>query len=615
MPEPPEKYYYQPEDFGGLFDATQPQQPGRLIPDLSPESVMRILHGQHPTLNAYLDIMRRDRLLSAFPDPQDGARLLASVLPQFLRQFKHQDQLSLPSIQSEQVFNQLLFDFFTGDSDQIEAGGQETMYIFVSQPPVEQTYEYIGEKLLRLLRRQFHHDTDSGTQAFFGWIGRRLMKQIRPETDFSLDRHVERVAKEKVEIAQAFAAFRQKVTEGIKGELTEDTARIFFKELNDVAERLPSMIGGETPTLLRVGENLGMNFCGGDINDYLPYKYEKESGIRDENTFRKFVELFRKDPSTNVPSYNYLEFLRKEYSTIFGAIPADDTKARQLADAELLPLWFTMMKTILLEETEWIAKDAQDFTVSYFRFIGNKDVAAGYAFAEEHFAEIFAQLPQVLAMTEEEVKSRFMVGDPHILYDEHDYGRNDLNDMYTDVDFEDPGIPGFDEQAPVPPIKLTEKEQARTDEEWLRVIGSGPNAALYEELRAYDIFSPEDWILGVYPLFFGNWLSDREAYMLDKPEERDIFHEKRRAMAPVESERERIQELKAGQFSLPNTLEDLVHNATRQIQRLEVQCNELRDKATTFNVEAIQEACFLQERLLSLRKVRNFLCQVITPKG
>lgn len=120
---------------------------------------------------------------------------------------------------------QLLFDFFVG-KEEIEEGGQETGYINFNKPPKEQSYEYIGEKLTRLFRERVHNDKDTKTRAFFGWVGRHLMKMIYSETDFSLDRHNQMVDKDKEEIAEIFKTFREKVEKGVEGDLTR--GREFF---------------------------------------------------------------------------------------------------------------------------------------------------------------------------------------------------------------------------------------------------------------------------------------------------------------------------------------------------------------------------------------------------
>ena len=619
----PDREHYnpcEPRSFG------KPVDPSELEGSISnffsrystPSAEMRLSHGQDPTIQADLQLMRRDRLLSSFPDAQEGVRFLEKVLPQFIVESLG-NQLFFPGLQSpiselvtnkDKFFSQLLFDFFAG-KEEIEEGGQETGYINFNKPPKEQSYEYIGEKLTRLIRERVHKDKDPKTRAFFGWIGRHLMKKIYPEADFSLDRHNKMVTEEKEGMREVFKKFRDRVEKGAEGDLTLEKTNAFFKELADLKWSFPGLGSAETPVQDRIASNLSLYFDGfGSISDYLPY-YGDE--FNRENSFSWFVERWQKKPAKK-SDFNYKEHYVKNFPQIFGDLPKGNA-ARTVSKEKLLPKWFEMLRAILLEGIDRTAKDAQDFNVTYFRFINNQNVAAGYAYAEEHKDEVLANLPNILQLTEEEVQARFMQGEPKILHDIHDLGQNTSDDLYKDTNFEELEQPFTEmkEEAILPPIILTEAEKARTDEDWFDIIGHGPNARIYEELKAYKVFSDEEFLLGVDPLFYGNWLSDQYANMaiagnLEK------FYEQRRNLPPIEAERERIEEFKTGVFSLPKTYKDLIINANRQLIRLQDEFDKVREQVTTFNVDAITQASILQQRMIAIRQVKNTIKQIIAKK-
>lgn len=623
MPASPDREnYYNPGDprsFG------KPVDPSGLKDSVSslfsrystPSAERRLFYGQDPTVQTVLQLMRRDRLLSTFPDAQEGVQFLEKVLPVFIKELTVGNQLFFPDLQPKLIidletdkkkfFSQLLFDFFTG-GEEIEEGGQETGYIMMNQPPKEQSYEYIGEKLTRLIRGRVHTDKDPKTRAFFGWIGRHLMKKIYPETDFSLDRHNKMVDKEKKEMTEAFKKFRERLEKGVEGNLTLEKAYHFFGELGDFISPFTSLFS-ETPLAVRVSHNLRLNFNGfDDIKDFLPTREEEYS--YSSYTFSKFVGRWQEKPSKD---FHYREYYKGKAPKIFEDIPQDDEVARTMPKEQLLPKWFEMLRTILSEETDWIPRDAQNFNVTYFRFIGNKNVADGYAYAEEHKDEILANLPQVLQLTEEGVQARFMQEEPKILHDKYDYGQNTSDDMYRDVNFEETGqsFAEMKEEATPPSIILTKEEKARTDEDWFDTIGHGPNARIYEELKAHGVFSDEEMLLGVDPLFFGNWLSDQYVN-LASTDNLEKFYEQRRNLTPIEAERERIEEFKAGIFSLPKTYEDLIINANRQLIRLQSEFEKCRERATTFNIDAITQASILQERIIAIRRIKNIIKEIIS---
>ena len=122
---------------------------------------MRLLHGQDPTIKGIYQIMRRDRLLSIFPEVQQGVQFLDEVLPKFIEECQG-NQLASSEISGlpeefdenkEGFFGQFLFDFFTGH-EEAEVGGQEVLYLFMDRPPQAQSYEYLGERLMKITRKE-----------------------------------------------------------------------------------------------------------------------------------------------------------------------------------------------------------------------------------------------------------------------------------------------------------------------------------------------------------------------------------------------------------------------------------------------------------------------------
>jgi len=585
----------------------------------TPSAEMRLFHGQDPMMQQFSQLMRRDRLLSAFPDVQEGIQFLEKVLPAFVKELTvgnqlppsdSQSKLIIPELEAdkEKFVSQLLFDFFVG-KEEIEEGGQETGYISFNKPPKEQSCEYIGEKLTRLIRARVHEDRDPKTRAFFGWIGRHLMKKIYPKTDFSLDRHNEMVNKEKKEMTEAFKKFRERLEKGIEGDLSLEKAYRFFGELGDLISPFTSLDCAETPLAVRISQDLRINFNGfNDIEEFLPTREGEYS--YSSYTFSKFIKNWQEKPSEG---FNYREYYRGQSPKVFEDIPQDDDVIRTIPKEQLLPKWFEMLRTILLEETDYVPRVVQDFNVTYFRFIGNKSVATGYAYAQEHRDEILANLPQVLQLTEEEIQMHFMQGDPKILHDEYDSGENSSDDMYKDVNFEEIGEPltEFVKEMALPSIVLTEEEKAKTDEDWFDLIANGPNAQLYKDLKTCPAFSDEEWFLGMHPLFFGNWLGDKEV-SLAYEDKLKAFFEQRRNLTPIEAEKERIEEFKAGVFSPPKNYEDLIINANRQLIRLQGEFDKYREQATTFNIDAITQASILQERMIAIQRVKNTIRKIIT---
>ena len=95
-------------------------------------------------------------------------------------------------------------------------GGIQTDFVQVKYTP-EERYELIGDFLMRLIRQKLVKEKKRHVSAYFGWLGRRLMKHYFPETKFSLDWHVEKVNETKrgyIEtIDQALAALKAGITE------------------------------------------------------------------------------------------------------------------------------------------------------------------------------------------------------------------------------------------------------------------------------------------------------------------------------------------------------------------------------------------------------------------
>lgn len=579
--------------------------------DLSPMSLKK-------RVRAAIDGIAWDRWRSMLPPLKEGTILIREVLPKFVTKYGLSEFPPGLRQDSANIYDQILSRLWEGD-DQVGVGGLETRYTFLNKPPDEQSYEYIGEAIGRAIRNDLAPipDLSHKTEAFFGWIGRVVMKSVFPQTDFSFDRHQEMAVKEQKEWLSTLRSLRAKLEVGITGKLTLKAIHDFFYELE---KDLPQFLSANTPLEHRLASDIFdgdyfpdeqdfNSFCrrwaeateigvpkveilppweddrlyGASISSYQQwmeyvdgfyqrnpedfrkgnrayYHMLKRLGVSkpsdlSEKVFMKWYERWAKNKVKRRQNWT-LYYWREKYGKAWGGVLSDLRKMKEANHEDLLRYWYEMNRIDLLEDLKWGEREAKTFKTSYFRFIDNKDVAEGYAFAQKHINFLRVNLPKVVRMSEEEIWQRFFKGDPGILGGKGDYGRNYTDEMYEEADDQDPGE-WFHERS-----KLSEE-----DLDLYYKIKDGPNADLYKQLLSIK-FTQKQHDLGIIPLFFGIEYSDRfaRAVLAGKTDE---FFKEERQKTPFQRERKRISELKSGVFRLPKNIPDLLVNADFQIQRLE----------------------------------------------
>lgn len=409
----------------------------------SPEAIRRLSEGRDPGIKAIFNVFNRDALLSSFPDILDAIDFLGEIFPKFVEEIKGErisedQQILFPSFVPIQKVN-LLSEFNKDKSnfavkllsnlllrpEGVVTGGLETQYIFASERKKEVSYEYIGEEIMKGLRKNFSEDKDPRTRAFFGWIGRHLMKKANPSTDFSLDRHNQMVEEDRTDLLQRLSQFKDLIEKGVEGELTREKAYEFFRGLSEFTNwgpgHFPNILTAETTLQWRLQQDF-RKVCGlDDINEYMPYQEKERPGF--DGNFAEFLDQWRSSPSENY-GLNYREDYKRRFPEIFGDLNGTDEELKNLTDEILLQKWFSMLKFVLIETVEKTYNDIRDFVVTYFRFMEERAIAEGYAFAQKHISEIMNNLPQVVRLSEAEIKERFMQGMPPIFYDDEDDGNN-----------------------------------------------------------------------------------------------------------------------------------------------------------------------------------------------
>jgi len=615
-----------------------------------PQALMRLAHGQDQGFNEAMAAISHDRFLSAFPDMAEGVEFFLKNVPAMMERYGIEQPLS----QLDLPFYDEILSGLWENQEQIGIGGMGTLYISLIRPPKEQSYEYIGEMIGRGIRRHFSKDQSYQTQAFFGWIGRQVMKQVCPETDFSFDRHQQEAEKEKTEVNQLLTGILGQVEKGIEGGIenlkTAQQGYDFFKE---IYWKLPHFGAAETPLIFRVSHELWLEWDidlpmeATDMDSFgrfkeswyrageigipqveIKYPWEEELWRKDGVvSYETLVAFWEKNPPrltgdyfqglkalldkhatqkiSDLPKEEVLEWYRqaetqdererinfhlfywqKYFKDVFGEVVFHPEQMVQVTEEQLLSMWFKKLQSSLKTALKETIEDANNFKTTYFRFIEDPAIAAGYAFGQEHIEEILASLPKVVRMPEEEVYQKFFMGKPQILGAEDDYGENTSDDMYR----EDPNRELF--------AYCVEKLTSKEDKRLIFEIYHGPNAKLYEELKSF-VFSEEQWKLGVDPLFFGFHLTDQLAKAFLGEEE---VEEQLRTMDPLEREKERMNELKEGRFHLPQNPQDLLTNADLQIQRLS---SEKPSKETDLRIKALREVRGILEKLKSKNMFRG----------
>lgn len=559
---PPEKDFYEPGDprsFGKPIDESSVVEGMNELaenynPYTNPENFLKLSEGRDKGMKDVLKIIARDRFFSGFPSLEKGEKFMEKYLPLMAKEYGMGETVKEVLEKTPLFYHEILKGLWESD-EQIGIGGLETMYIFIDKPPENKSYEYLGEKIGRAIRKSFQEDRSYKTQAFFGWAGRQVMKKACPETDFSLDRHYLGVEDEKKNTRELFQNLIKKVELGIEGELTLEKCYKFFL---DLFFQTPSLSDASTPLEYRYTETLSVDFR---VDSSMPTRPDSK------NSFEKFWESWQemtkeigqegKVDLEKKPQNWFFYDLKDNFKDIFGELLSSSKKMTGVTKEKLMPKWYEMLRSVLKKDLKCVAEEAEEFETTYFRFIKNKPVAEGYALAQEHIEEILANLPEIIKLPEEEIHRRYLSKEAKILSDEYDYGHNSTIDQY-DILEEDSLAPSHNE---------LEKMDKETRKYWA-LIRWGDNFNLYKKMQSFK-FSFEQGVLGLTPLFFGFDQSDRHTEAFFKgQEEYQKFYQLEEIKTPIKREEKRIEELKSGVFALPQNPDDLLKNADLHIERL-----------------------------------------------
>lgn len=380
----------------------------------SDESLQRLSDGRDSDVNAIINMLRRDSLLATFPDMMGVKEFLKDTLPGF-RKAALGDEITDESDEKITKLSVKLLANVINSPNAVIEGGQEAAYISLRNREKEASYEYIGEAVMRIFREEFVKDSDPRVSAFFGWVGRHLMKKIDPSTDFSFDRHNQMVEEDRKVMLDLFCEFREAFEKGIEGEFGLDNCYAFFGKLREIAGDFPDMFSSQTPLQLRIYQDLSEISSFVHIQNLLPVPegfYWETS-----NKFSDFANNWRK-PEEGGWSY------KKSYTECYPDIFGDITPDGEVTEEILMQKWFRMLTETVSEAVSSTEKDAREFEVTYFRFIPNRVIAEGYAFAQKHIEDILAKLPEIIRLSDDEIRKKFMQGAPPIFYDKDDSGQN-----------------------------------------------------------------------------------------------------------------------------------------------------------------------------------------------
>lgn len=123
-------------------------------------------------------------------------------------------------------------------------------------------------------------------------------------------------------------------------------------------------------------------------------------------------------------------------------------------------------------------------------------------------------------------------------------------------------------------LKQQAKETGNLRQYFLRQIGEGPNASLFQQLVNLWEFSLEEHMLGISPLFFGPARSHELTYVFFEGRVEDFMRKEEHKASRTsieEQERLRIDELIMGRFTLPQNVDDLIRRADKELNRLAFQ--------------------------------------------
>ncbi len=336
-----------------------------------------------------------------------------------------------------------------------EPGGRGTAYIRFENEP-ERSYEYLGDDMMRLVRKTLVKGDSQDVSAFFGWIGRILMKSYAPETKTSFEEHMQLSEDEKKELVGELkkgkkdlrlSVFEKFLTKFNVNDFREQEQQNFMHG-KDIANRTNPELAAiaflsgrngyfssdtENPLKTYAWQVVGSPDYTHDLaSEYTLYKtsslikkwfgekFEEEESKRGEgkgrwvNTEDWFNEL-----SAN--SEQFKTWLSTEKSTI---TPEDWYKQKK--DPCLLQQWFRKKRKefsdsyglgAILIEKRFKSED------TYTCFVDNEDMRKGYYFAQQNLSSVLPNIGAVLQMPAKEIQEKFMKGGmPHyyILRDRRD---------------------------------------------------------------------------------------------------------------------------------------------------------------------------------------------------
>ncbi|OGJ17627.1 hypothetical protein A3K73_03500 [Candidatus Pacearchaeota archaeon RBG_13_36_9] len=290
-------------------------------------------------------------------------------------------------------------------------GGLRMQYVY-AELPREQSMEYFGDLLMQAAREIFFPREKKITKAFFGWIGRHLMKEFFPETQFSYDEHLELDRKDKQRYDQEIRRCMTALKRGIKGDLIPERVRKWFKEFDMIGEySIPGC------TL--------MESCANPLELFL-HSLDSEGpkgtiqgivGFGDEEGFPNFEHfkesILGSDEGMSMSRKLYLELVRNA-----GFKPED------INEGNVLKVYYESRKGELRDDLEWLRGQAASFFTSYFRFIRDQPYRAGYYCAQKQIDKrgILGNLAVILQTPEKELMKTVMKGRMNI-YDTRDNNR------------------------------------------------------------------------------------------------------------------------------------------------------------------------------------------------
>lgn len=279
-----------------------------------------------------------------------------------------------------------------------KSGGLSECYVCLKTPQ-KKLYEYYGDLTMQTIRKMYFKEDGIEINAFFGWVGRHLMKKFVPETIFSLDEH------EKMETEQKQEYF----------DIIDETLKILDEPMKDydtknVEERLKYL--REKNFNFGSISHIFFECCENPLDMYIYqlidfktieqcltiYWAEKLNDVEDSKT--KFFKYFyhKEDKGNNRYSMNqFIEYCHVNNIEINEENYAESLYHSKIHEAE--------------EFLNEIKDGIQGFNTNYFRFIDNKEYQKGYYFAQKHLEEIMGNIRDIIMMPSAEIKKRYMQGE------------------------------------------------------------------------------------------------------------------------------------------------------------------------------------------------------------